>query len=141
MQTNSDKTNCSYLAEIFHNDETLGRELQKIKEDKSITREEAYQRVRDFLAKKDMVVTNEDLDEYLKNDRNAIFERELSEDELSAVSGGITCMGSQIKCHNGAGSDSYPEPSCKATVEANSWCGSNDMCYEWDIEYTWHKKY
>ena len=48
-------------------------------------------------------------------------QQELSLDELESVSGG---------------SDrDWIKDGCAATVEINSWCGSNDMCYCWDVTY------
>ena len=47
--------------------------------------------------------------------------KELSLDELEAVSGGAD--------------RDWLTSGCAATVEPGSWCGSNDMCYVWDVTY------
>lgn len=47
--------------------------------------------------------------------------RELSPDELEAVSGGAD--------------RNWETDGCAATVEAGSWCGSNDKCFTWEVTY------
>ena len=47
--------------------------------------------------------------------------RELSLDELEAVSGGAD--------------RNWVTDGCAATVEYGSWCGSNDKCIYWDVTY------
>ena len=47
--------------------------------------------------------------------------RKLSPDELEAVSGGYD--------------RDWLTDGCAATVEAGSWCGSNDSCWNWDVTY------
>lgn len=48
-------------------------------------------------------------------------EQALSLDELEAVSGGAD--------------RDWPKDGCAATVEYDSWCGSNDYCNRWDVTY------
>lgn len=47
--------------------------------------------------------------------------RELSHDELDAIAGGDDRV--------------WSRDGCAATVEAGSWCGSNDMCLTWSVTY------
>ena len=47
--------------------------------------------------------------------------KELSLDELEAVSGGAD--------------RNWATQGCAATVEYGSWCGSNDKCVNWDVTY------
>ena len=47
--------------------------------------------------------------------------KELSLDELEAVSGGAD--------------RDWLTSGCAATVEPGSWCDSNDMCHVWDVTY------
>lgn len=47
--------------------------------------------------------------------------RQLSPDELEAVSGGAD--------------RNWATDGCAATVEYGSWCGSNDKCVNWDVTY------
>ena len=47
--------------------------------------------------------------------------KELSLDELETVSGGYD--------------RNWPYDGCAATVEPDSWCGSNDACEIWDVVY------
>ncbi len=49
-------------------------------------------------------------------------EKELSLDELAAVSGGAD--------------RDWLTDGCAASVEPDSWCGSNDSCHYWDVTYT-----
>ena len=48
-------------------------------------------------------------------------DKELSLDELEAVSGGAD--------------RDWLTSGCAATVEPGSWCDSNDMCHVWDVTY------
>ena len=47
--------------------------------------------------------------------------QELSPDEMEAASGGEE--------------RDWLTDGCAATVEAGSWCGSNDKCHRWDVIY------
>ena len=49
-------------------------------------------------------------------------DRQLSLDELEAISGGDADR-------------DWLTDGCAATVEPNSWCGSNDSCIWWDVTY------
>lgn len=55
---------------------------------------------------------------------------ELSDEELDAVSGGeLGASG-----HGGCSTNFYKER-CTSTVEEGSWCGRNDWCYLFHVEY------
>ncbi len=54
--------------------------------------------------------------------KNEQADKELSVEELEAVSGGAD--------------RDWSTDGCAATVEAGSWCGSNDSCYIWDVTYS-----
>ena len=49
------------------------------------------------------------------------FKQKVSMEELEAISGGAD--------------RDYLKDGCAATVEADSWCGSNDACYIWSVIY------
>ena len=49
------------------------------------------------------------------------FKQKISVEELEAVSGGAD--------------RDYLKDGCAATVEADSWCGSNDSCSIWSVTY------
>ncbi|MBQ7719018.1 MAG: hypothetical protein IJT56_00410, partial [Clostridia bacterium] len=53
-------------------------------------------------------------------------DRELSLDELEAVDGGFFIGGEERD---------YLTDGCAETVEPGSWCGSNDRCYCFDVNY------
>ena len=53
-------------------------------------------------------------------------DRELSIDELEAVGGGFFIGGEERD---------YLTDGCAGTVEPGSWCGSNDRCYCFDVNY------
>ena len=59
-----------------------------------------------------------------------VMNRELDDAEMDAVSGGG--MGAD---HPGGCTRSYWAQECSATVEAGSWCSSNDWCQTWDVQY------
>jgi len=52
--------------------------------------------------------------------------KELSPEELEAISGGAD--------------RDWLTDGCAATVEPGSWCGSNDACWYWDVEYAHEPK-
>ena len=59
--------------------------------------------------------------------KKEILNKELSDEELKAVSGGAQGQGG---CQG-----PYYEGNCVATVESTSWCWSNDYCLTFDCRY------
>lgn len=119
---------------------------------KGNTKEDAYKRIIDGFAKKDITITENDIDEFLGNSKNNILSRELSSDELAMINGGgssttfdgpqsaPSCPGSEHYCGNGSNWGYVPSPACSATVEFNSWCWSDDQCYVIVETYNWITK-
>ena len=72
-----------------------------------------------------------------------VFIQEVSDEEMEAVAGGEGlkdhCGESHTNnCSNSLWRNIYAGgfPNCAATVEADSWCGSNDACVEVSVVYT-----
>lgn len=136
------------INEIIDTDKNFKALLKNLVNDKSKTKDEGYKEVLAYLASKNINAGEEDIDELLKNSKLSVFKNELSETELSSISGGLPtgldgpepCPNSEWYCHYSAGYAFYPEPGCSATVEFESWCGSDDCCYIWDVEYKWQRK-
>lgn len=80
------------------------------------------------LAAKDYGCTLEELKEALA------LTRELDDAELEAIGGG------NAKGTGGCSYDFYVQ-ACASTVEEGSWCGSNDWCKAWDVEYQYKCSY
>ena len=66
-------------------------------------------------------ITAEEAEQILQEISQHREEKELSPDELEAVSGGD---------HR-----NWLTQGCAATVEDDSWCWSDDWCKEWDVTY------
>ena len=76
---------------------------------------------------------------------DAVFDQEVSPDELESVAGGITkdgCNSMQYDCSNThARPIKYlPSgngfPNCASTVEDGSWCDTNDACWAASVIYS-----
>lgn len=65
----------------------------------------------------------------------AIMNRELDDAELDAVSGGTGFITEGAE-HRGGCQYNFWVQECAATVEKGSWCGSNDYCAKWDVQYS-----
>lgn len=136
------------LLDFIKSDEKLKSIIKELKADKTKTKKEVYKEIITYLATKDINATEEDLEELLKNNKLSIFNNEISEEELSSISGGLPtgfdmgadCSNSEWSCHYSAGFNYYPDPGCSATVEFGSWCGSDDKCQIWDMKYDWLPK-
>ena len=66
-------------------------------------------------------LTEEQAAELLEKAKAHTLDKELSAEELEAVSGGAD--------------RDWLKDGCAATVEPGSWCGSNDSCSIWDVTY------
>lgn len=66
-------------------------------------------------------ITAEEAKQFFEKVQERKTDKELSLDELEAVSGGAD--------------RDWVADGCAATVEYDSWCGSNDMCYWIDVTY------
>ena len=75
----------------------------------------------DILKKAGQAATPEDIAHLWDEIGSYRKDKALSLDELESVSGGAD--------------RDWLTDGCAATVEAGSWCGSNDSCYEWDVTY------
>lgn len=135
------------ILEVIKNDEKLKSIINDLAKDKSKTKDEAYKVVIDYLKSKDINATYEDIDILLKNNTKEIFKNKVSDAELDTISGGIgladfdyqVCTDSQESCWFGSGFYAHSDPACSATVEYNSWCGSNDQCKIWSDTYDWYR--
>ena len=65
----------------------------------------------------------------MKMSEKEVFEQKVSDEELEAVAGGDG--DSDDNCSNEFRRDIYAGgfPNCAATVEHNSWCDTNDACF------------
>lgn len=75
---------------------------------------------------------------------DAVFNQEVSLDELESVAGGITpdgCSELQFECRKTVVRyikqlpGGYGFPNCAATVEDGSWCDTNDACWSASVQY------
>ena len=72
-----------------------------------------------------------------------ILNQEMSLDEMENVAGGVCVGGHQLNECNWDDAIKYGRPirkpdgsmNCAATVEDGSWCGSDDACYQGEVNY------
>ncbi len=66
-----------------------------------------------------------------------VFEQEVNDEELTAVSGGRKPAPFSLGCENSSQRYIYDWefPNCASSVEEGSWCGSADACVKAAIEY------
>ena len=95
----------------------IGREELKKKAMKAASAEE----IMEFVRAAGEEITAEEAEHIFKKAQEKKADKELSLDELDAVSGGED--------------RDWVLDGCAATVEYGSWCGSNDKCIYWDVTY------
>ena len=76
-----------------------------------------------------------------------VFRRNVSEEELASTGGGLLGLigdkyGLPQNCYGTDKRNIYEGgfPNCAATVEKDSWCGSNDACFGYAVQYQGMKK-
>ena len=95
----------------------IGREELKKKAMKAASAEE----IMEIIQAAGEEITAEEAEHIFKKAQEKKADKELSLDELDAVSGGED--------------RDWVLDGCAATVEYGSHCGSNDMCYKFDVTY------
>ncbi len=135
------------LFELLKKDDEFKKFVLKLKENKSISKEDASKEIFEYLSKKDINVTKEDIIDLLNAKMFNPSGKILSSEELSSISAGggeyvsheIMCDKTDANCNYGINSGYHPEPGCSATVEIDSWCWSDDQCYLFDEHYSWKR--
>lgn len=106
--------------------------IKKLKNEPEM-RKNIKENIDNILEEKELGFTVNELREAL------IMSRELDDSELDAVTGGSIYAKPEFDDMHGGCISNYYKEECAATVESKSWCGSNDYCFWWEVQYSYQE--